>query len=264
MFTAFAGADLPTSADLPEHGRRRGRHARLLHLDGAGNHPRPADEPAVVRADRRCRRNLRGARLGRSRSPPSFPTDQRPGLFTRALFVAAGRRTLARSSRAFTCVATSSATRSGGRRRQAANAIVAAQHDPDDAPGRRGADRLAPPAAVATPATSTRSASRRRASTASGGSARKRRCTRRRHGGGAPASRYRPAPRTCCMGDDATAANGAGGLDAHIDASNKPAACLTRNYFRYTFGRFEDLSLDGCSLEMIRKNLDGGGHWSTC
>jgi len=35
---------------------------------------------------------------------------------------------------------------------------------------------------------------------------------------------------------------------------------MARNYFRYTFGRFEDLGLDACSLEMVRQKLDGGGH----
>ena len=45
-----------------------------------------------------------------------------------------------------------------------------------------------------------------------------------------------------------------------IEASNKPAACLARNYFRYAFGRFEDLTADACTLEGIRAELDDGGH----
>ena len=62
------------------------------------------------------------------------------------------------------------------------------------------------------------------------------------------------------MADSATQAAGPADLMRIIDASNKPVACLARNYFRYTFGRFEDVSLDGCSLEAVRQKLDGGGH----
>jgi len=62
------------------------------------------------------------------------------------------------------------------------------------------------------------------------------------------------------MGDEVTTAAGAADLMRVVESSHKPEACLARNYFRYTFGRFEDVSLDGCSLEMLRKTLDGGGH----
>jgi hypothetical protein len=62
------------------------------------------------------------------------------------------------------------------------------------------------------------------------------------------------------MGDGTTTAAGASDLMGLVEASQKPAACLARAYFRYTFARFEDLSLDGCSLEAIRKTLDNGGH----
>jgi hypothetical protein len=62
------------------------------------------------------------------------------------------------------------------------------------------------------------------------------------------------------MGDDTTTASGAADVMRLVESSHKPEACLARNYFRYTFGRFEDVSLDGCSLEMIRKTLDNGGH----
>ena len=69
IFTAFAGTNLPTRFDLPEHGGRRDRHAGLLHVDGAGNRSRPAREPAVVCRNRRCRRHLWRARLGRQVGP---------------------------------------------------------------------------------------------------------------------------------------------------------------------------------------------------
>jgi hypothetical protein len=44
-----------------------------------------------------------------------------------------------------------------------------------------------------------------------------------------------------------------------IDQSGKFGACMTRNYFRYVFARFEDLNLDGCTLEMMRSKLDNNG-----
>ena len=52
---------------------------------------------------------------------------------------------------------------------------------------------------------------------------------------------------------------GASDLMSLIVASNKPAACLARNYFRYTFGRFEDLTLDACTLESLRTTVANGG-----
>jgi len=44
-----------------------------------------------------------------------------------------------------------------------------------------------------------------------------------------------------------------------IVGSGKPAACLARNYFRYTFARFEDLTLDACALESMRTTVANGG-----
>jgi hypothetical protein len=61
------------------------------------------------------------------------------------------------------------------------------------------------------------------------------------------------------MGDGVTKAAGASDLMSLIVASNKPAACLARNYFRYTFGRFEDLTLDACTLESLRTTVANGG-----
>jgi hypothetical protein len=42
-------------------------------------------------------------------------------------------------------------------------------------------------------------------------------------------------------------------------ASGKVEACLARNFFRYTYGRWEDTTRDGCALEDARKALAGGG-----
>jgi hypothetical protein len=62
------------------------------------------------------------------------------------------------------------------------------------------------------------------------------------------------------MADGTTTAAGAAEVMSLVEKSNKPAACLARNYFRYTFARFEDLNADACTLEAIRSKLDGGGH----
>lgn len=37
--------------------------------------------------------------------------------------------------------------------------------------------------------------------------------------------------------------------------SGKLEACLSRHYFRYSFGRWEDLDADGCALETMRQKL---------
>jgi hypothetical protein len=42
-------------------------------------------------------------------------------------------------------------------------------------------------------------------------------------------------------------------------SSGKLEACLSRNFFRYTYGRWEDPATDGCALEDARKALAGGG-----
>jgi Protein of unknown function (DUF1592)/Protein of unknown function (DUF1588)/Protein of unknown function (DUF1595) len=63
------------------------------------------------------------------------------------------------------------------------------------------------------------------------------------------------------MEDDATTKTAdIAALMALVEESKKPTACLTRNYFRYTFARFEDVDVDGCSLEQMRKTVDDGGH----
>src|SRR4029078_8261469 len=42
-------------------------------------------------------------------------------------------------------------------------------------------------------------------------------------------------------------------------ASGKVEACLARNFFRYTYGRWEDTTTDGCALEDARKQLAHSG-----
>jgi hypothetical protein len=58
---------------------------------------------------------------------------------------------------------------------------------------------------------------------------------------------------------DETAITGAGELMPLMAASGKLEACLSRNYFRFTFARFEELERDGCALERMRTELAQGG-----
>jgi hypothetical protein len=56
-----------------------------------------------------------------------------------------------------------------------------------------------------------------------------------------------------------TPITGAADLMQQIVASGKVESCLSRNFFRYTFARWEDLASDGCALESMRKSLENGG-----
>ncbi len=58
---------------------------------------------------------------------------------------------------------------------------------------------------------------------------------------------------------DETLASGALELMTLVAASGKAEACLARNYFRFTFARWEDLAKDGCTLEALRARLAAGG-----
>ncbi len=56
-----------------------------------------------------------------------------------------------------------------------------------------------------------------------------------------------------------TPITGAADLMQQVIASGKVEACLSRNFFRYTFARWEDPATDGCALEGMRKALENGG-----
>jgi hypothetical protein len=58
---------------------------------------------------------------------------------------------------------------------------------------------------------------------------------------------------------DETPASGPLELMTLVAASGKAEACLARNYFRFTFARWEDLAKDGCALERLRARLADGG-----
>jgi hypothetical protein len=59
-------------------------------------------------------------------------------------------------------------------------------------------------------------------------------------------------------GDDSVAAD-ATELMSIIAESGKAEACLARNYFRFTHARWEDVERDGCALESMRQVLAEGG-----
>jgi hypothetical protein len=60
-------------------------------------------------------------------------------------------------------------------------------------------------------------------------------------------------------GGSETPAAGPSDLMQQIVESGKVEACLSRNFFRYTFARWEDLASDGCALESMRVALQNGG-----
>jgi hypothetical protein len=59
--------------------------------------------------------------------------------------------------------------------------------------------------------------------------------------------------------DAASTSTGAEDLAKLILASGKGQACFARNYFRFTFGRWEDVAKDGCALEQLRQILNNKG-----
>ncbi len=58
--------------------------------------------------------------------------------------------------------------------------------------------------------------------------------------------------------DDDTAVNNAGDLTDKIVASQKPFACFAKQYFRFTFGRQENIEKDACALSDVKLALDEG------
>lgn len=58
---------------------------------------------------------------------------------------------------------------------------------------------------------------------------------------------------------DESTSDGPAELSRLMLQSGKLEACLARNYFRFTFGRYEDLSRDGCALERLRSRLAESG-----
>lgn len=59
-------------------------------------------------------------------------------------------------------------------------------------------------------------------------------------------------------GGDLTQTNNVQELMTLIARSGKVEACVARHYFRYSFGRFEDIQADACVLETMRTGLAAG------
>jgi len=58
---------------------------------------------------------------------------------------------------------------------------------------------------------------------------------------------------------DETVSSGPADLEHLVVSSGKANACLARNYFRFTYARWEDTAADGCALEDLRLKLANGG-----
>jgi hypothetical protein len=257
-FTAFAGADLPTASTY------QNMVADALGLLDYFVWTAPGTLQDILTTPLSFAQTADVAQIygtpvwdGVS-TPPSFPPDQRPGLFTRALFVADGLDTTpilkgvylrryvlcdtigrpppaaanvtvnpstSQTTREVTTSLTSSATCSGCHSNYL-NPLGFATEDFDGLGRFRAQQTL--------------------------------------YNDDGTVATTLPIDTTATpyvmMNDSTTTVAGPSDLMALIAANGKPEACLTRNYFRYAFGRFEDLTLDGCSLEMMRQKLDAGGN----
>lgn len=58
---------------------------------------------------------------------------------------------------------------------------------------------------------------------------------------------------------DGTPSDGPESLTRLLADSGKVEACLARQYFRFTFGRWEQVASDGCALEQMRRAAGEGG-----
>ena len=61
---------------------------------------------------------------------------------------------------------------------------------------------------------------------------------------------------------DKTSISTPGELMSSIVNSGEVEACVARNFFRFTYGRWEDPASDGCALEDARKALTNGGKFT--
>jgi hypothetical protein len=62
---------------------------------------------------------------------------------------------------------------------------------------------------------------------------------------------------------DATPSQGPEDVMRLLAESGKVEACLARQYFRFTFGRWEQVAADGCALEQMRQAAGSGGNLAT-
>jgi hypothetical protein len=59
--------------------------------------------------------------------------------------------------------------------------------------------------------------------------------------------------------DDETEVTNAAELMSLIRQSGKVEACVARNFFRFTYARWDDPAVDGCALEPVRQAMSGDG-----
>jgi hypothetical protein len=256
-FQAFAGAELPTASLYPDMvadalgmiGYLTWQSAGTIH-DLLTNNQSFAKSPDVAK--------IYGLPAWNGTStPPSFPPNQRPGLFTRALFVSAGLDTSpilkgVYLRRYLLCdtLGTPPAAANGKSvpittdetTRQATTALTA------NAPCNSCHTNWINPLGFATEDFD--------------GLGRFRTEQTLYNENGTVADKLpidTEVTPYVMMEDSTTTATGPAQLMSLIETSDKPAACIARNYFRYTFARFEDLTLDACSLEPVREAAENGG-----
>lgn len=63
---------------------------------------------------------------------------------------------------------------------------------------------------------------------------------------------------TTQIGDEPATLKDAVELSQEVVDSGKPQACFSRHYFRFAFGRSEDVDVDGCVVESMRAELEDG------
>ena len=259
-FKTFAGGDLP-DAKL--------RQAMIDDVVGMLDYYTWTMPSAVARCARPATSSFaRDARLAKlygvaawngTGAPPALPAGQRPGLLTRALFLSTGTREHAADHEgrlpAHERPVRHDPAAAARRQREAARSD--AGHD--DARERRGDHRDAGdglrrlPHAGDQPAR-VRDRGVRRARALPHGAAAVRR------GGvetGTKPVNTSTVPQVVL--GDTTMVSTPAELMSLMLASGKVEACLSRNFFRFTYGRWEAPATDGCALEDARKALVGGG-----
>jgi len=258
VFKAFAGADLP-SAQL-----RQDMIDDVLGLLGYYTWQKPSGLAAIFQSDSSFARSSELAGLygvpvwdGKS-APPAFPSGQRPGLLTRALFLSTGSpntRPIMKGvfiRRSILCDGIPPPP-------PGANA-----KPPELQPGmttRETVEELTETPGTVCAACHATLINALGFATESFDALGRYRSEQRFFDADGTAAGSKPVstsgiPRVT---DAETTASGPSELMQQIIASGKVEACLARSFFRYTFARWEQTAVDGCALEGMRRSLANGG-----
>jgi hypothetical protein len=258
VFKAFAGAQLPSA------GLRQSMIDEVLALLGYYTWTKPSGVGALLQTDRSFATSAELAGLygvpvwDSSAEPPAFPPGQRPGLFTRALFLSTGSPNTRPIMKGLFL-----------RKHVLCDVIPppppgANAKPPELQPGmttRETVEQLTEmPGTVCAGCHSTLINPLGFATESFDALGRYR--TEQRffdeagNPTGAKAVSTASLPR---VSDAEKPAADAAELMQQINDSGKLEACLSRNFFRYTFARWEDPKRDGCALESMRQALLGGG-----